>query len=135
MIENIPLLQARSKEILAFVNESKETAIKDYEIIEKKTLENNILKDNINQLNKNKIDFVQLKEQQPEIEEIEAKLKLLQDITNLLNYIENREKIETKIANSKKDISETNNKILNLECDKRKHRQREKNVRRKRRFN
>ncbi|SPZ98323.1 Exonuclease SbcC [Staphylococcus aureus] len=119
MIENIPLLQARSKEILAFVNESKETAIKDYEIIEKKTLENNILKDNINQLNKNKIDFVQLKEQQPEIEEIEAKLKLLQDITNLLNYIENREKIETKIANSKKDISETNNKILNLECDKR----------------
>ncbi|HCU8428355.1 TPA: SMC family ATPase, partial [Staphylococcus aureus] len=66
-----------------------------------------------------KIDFVQLKEQQPEIEEIEAKLKLLQDITNLLNYIENREKIETKIANSKKDISETNNKILNLVCDKR----------------
>ena len=60
-----------------------------------------------------------MKEQQPEIEEIEAKLKLLQDITNLLNYIENREKIETKIANSKKDISETNNKILNLECDKR----------------
>lgn len=102
MIENIPLLQARSKEILAFVNESKETAIKEYEIIEKKTLENNILKDNINQLNKNKIDFVQLKEQQPEIEEIEAKLKLLQDITNLLNYIENREKIETKIAKSKK---------------------------------
>lgn len=119
MIENIPLLQARSKEILAFVNESKETAIKEYEIIEKKTLENNILKDNINQLNINKIDFVQLKEQQPEIEEIEAKLKLLQDITNLLNYIENREKIETKIANSKKDISETNNKILNLVCDKR----------------
>ncbi|HHQ1544191.1 TPA: exonuclease subunit SbcC, partial [Staphylococcus aureus] len=77
------------------------------------------LKDNINQLNINKIDFVQLKEQQPEIEEIEAKLKLLQDITNLLNYIENREKIETKIANSKKDISETNNKILNLVCDKR----------------
>lgn len=119
MIENIPLLQARSKEILAFVNESKETAIKEYEIIEKKTLENNILKDNINQLNKNKIDFVQLKEQQPEIEGIEAKLKLLQDITNLLNYIENREKIESKIANSKKDISETNNKILNLDCDKR----------------
>ncbi|WP_251649885.1 hypothetical protein, partial [Staphylococcus aureus] len=75
-------------------------------------------KDNINQLNKNKIDFVQLKEQQPEIEGIEAKLKLLQDITNLLNYIENREKIETKIANSKKDISKTNNKILNLDCDK-----------------
>ncbi|HFN5488526.1 TPA: AAA family ATPase [Staphylococcus aureus] len=119
VIENIPLLQVRSKEILAFVNESKETAIKEYEIIEKKTLENNILKDNINQLNKNKIDFVQLKEQQPEIEEIEAKLKLLQDITNLLNYIENREKIETKIANCKKDISKTNNKILNLECDKR----------------
>lgn len=119
LIENIPLLQARSKEILAFVNESKETAIKEYEIIEKKTLENNILKDNINQLNKNKIDFVQLKEQQPEIDEIEAKLKLLQDITNLLNYIENREKIETKIANSKKDISKTNNKILNLDCDKR----------------
>ncbi|HCU7815999.1 TPA: hypothetical protein OVB53_002855, partial [Staphylococcus aureus] len=66
-----------------------------------------------------KIDFVQLKEQQPEIEGIEAKLKLLQDITNLLNYIENREKIETKIANSKKDISKTNNKILNLDCDKR----------------
>ncbi|WP_237772181.1 hypothetical protein, partial [Staphylococcus aureus] len=65
------------------------------------------------------IDFVQLKEQQPEIEGIEAKLKLLQDITNLLNYIENREKIETKIANSKKDISKTNNKILNLDCDKR----------------
>ncbi|WP_049310001.1 AAA family ATPase, partial [Staphylococcus aureus] len=42
-----------------------------------------------------------------------------QDITNLLNYIENREKIETKIANSKKDISKTNNKILNLDCDKR----------------
>lgn len=102
LIENIPLLQARSKEILASVNESKETAIKEFEIIEKKTLENNILKDNINQLNKNKIDFVQLKEQQPEIEGIEAKLKLLQDITNLLNYIENREKIETKIANSKK---------------------------------
>ncbi|NDP54887.1 hypothetical protein GZ129_13450 [Staphylococcus aureus] len=60
-----------------------------------------------------------MKEQQPEIEEIEAKLKLLQDITNLLNYIENREKIETKIAKSKKDISETNNKILNLDCDKR----------------
>lgn len=119
MIENIPLLQARSKEILASVNESKETAIKEFEIIEKKTLENNILKDNINQLNKNKIDFVQLKEQQPEIEGIEAKLKLLQDITNLLNYIENREKIETKIANSKKDISKTNNKILNLDCDKR----------------
>lgn len=96
-----------------------ETAIKEFEIIEKKTLENNILKDNINQLNKNKIDFVQLKEQQPEIEGIEAKLKLLQDITNLLNYIENREKIETKIANSKKDISKTNNKILNLDCDKR----------------
>ncbi|RIX68523.1 SMC family ATPase, partial [Staphylococcus aureus] len=119
LIENIPLLQARSKEILASVNESKETAIKEFEIIEKKTLENNILKDNINQLNKNKIDFVQLKEQQPEIEGIEAKLKLLQDITNLLNYIENREKIETKIANSKKDISKTNNKILNLDCDKR----------------
>lgn len=119
VIENIPLLQARSKEILAFVNESKETAIKEYEIIEKKTLENNILKDNINQLNKNKIDFVQLKEQQPEIEGIEAKLKLLQDITNLLNYIENREKIESKIANSKKDISKTNNKILSLDCDKR----------------
>ncbi|MFB1519168.1 hypothetical protein ABC925_18905, partial [Staphylococcus aureus] len=62
LIENIPLLQARSKEILASVNESKETAIKEFEIIEKKTLENNILKDNINQLNKNKIDFVQLKE-------------------------------------------------------------------------
>ncbi|HCW8437027.1 TPA: AAA family ATPase, partial [Staphylococcus aureus] len=31
LIENIPLLQARSKEILAFVNESKETAIKEYE--------------------------------------------------------------------------------------------------------
>ncbi len=105
--------------IREILNESKETAIKEYEIIEKKTLENNILKDNINQLNKNKIDFVQLKEQQPEIEEIEAKLKLLQDITNLLNYIENREKIETKIANSKKDISKTNNKILNLDCDKR----------------
>ncbi len=44
LIENIPLLQARSKEILAFCNESKETAIKEYEIIEKKTLENNILK-------------------------------------------------------------------------------------------
>ena len=118
MIENIPLLQARSKEILAFVNESKETAIKEYEIIEKKTLENNILKDNIKQLNKNKIDFVQLKEQQPEIEEIEAKLKLLQDITNLLNYIENREKLKLKLLIAK-DISETNNKILNLECDKR----------------
>lgn len=134
MIENIPLLQARSKEILASVNESKETAIKEFEIIEKKTLENNILKDNINQLNKNKIDFVQLKEQQPEIEGIEAKLKLLQDITNLLNYIENREKIETKIANSKKDISKTNNKILNLDCDKR-NIDKEKNVRRKWRFN
>lgn len=134
LIENIPLLQARSKEILASVNESKETAIKEFEIIEKKTLENNILKDNINQLNKNKIDFVQLKEQQPEIEGIEAKLKLLQDITNLLNYIENREKIETKIANSKKDISKTNNKILNLDCDKR-NIDKEKNVRRKRRFN
>lgn len=135
MIENIPLLQARSKEILASVNESKETAIKEFEIIEKKTLENNILKDNINQLNKNKIDFVQLKEQQPEIEGIEAKLKLLQDITNLLNYIENREKIETKIANSKKDISKTNNKILNLDCDKRNIDKEKKNVRRKRRFN
>ncbi|ETO51378.1 hypothetical protein Y001_10130 [Staphylococcus aureus MUF256] len=135
MIENIPLLQARSKEILASVNESKETAIKEFEIIEKKTLENNILKDNINQLNKNKIDFVQLKEQQPEIEGIEAKLKLLQDITNLLNYIENREKIETKIANSKKDISKTNNKILNLDCDKRNIDKEKKNVRRKWRFN
>ena len=101
MIENIPLLQARSKEILAFVNESKETAIKEYEIIEKKTLENNILKDNIKQLNKNKIDFVQLKEQQPEIEEIE-KLKLLQDITNLLNYIENREKLKLKLLIAKR---------------------------------
>ena len=90
------------KEILAFVNESKETAIKEYEIIEKKTLENNILKDNIKQLNKNKIDFVQLKEQQPEIEEIEAKLKLLQDITNLLNYIENREKLKLKLLIAKK---------------------------------
>ena len=118
MIENIPLLQARSKEILASVNESKETAIKEFEIIEKKTLENNILKDNINQLNKNKIDFVQLKEQQPEIEGIEAKLKLLQDITNLLNYIENREKLKLKLLIAK-DISKTNNKILNLDCDKR----------------
>ncbi len=70
----------------------KKLLLKNLKIIEKKTLENNILKDNINQLNKNKIDFVQLKEQQPEIEGIEAKLKLLQDITNLLNYIENREK-------------------------------------------
>lgn len=102
LIENIPLLQARSKEILASVNESKETAIKEFEIIEKKTLENNILKDNINQLNKNKIDFVQLKEQQPEIEGIEAKLKLLQDITNLLNYIENREKLKLKLLIAKK---------------------------------
>ncbi len=102
MIENIPLLQARSKEILASVNESKETAIKEFEIIEKKTLENNILKDNINQLNKNKIDFVQLKEQQPEIEGIEAKLKLLQDITNLLNYIENREKLKLKLLIAKR---------------------------------
>ncbi len=76
-----------------------------------------------------------MKEQQPEIEEIEAKLKLLQDITNLLNYIENREKIETKIAKSKKDISETNNKILNLECDKRNIDKEKKNVRRKWRFN
>ncbi len=124
------------QEILASVNESKETAIKEFEIIEKKTLENNILKDNINQLNKNKIDFVQLKEQQqPEIEGIEAKLKLLQDITNLLNYIENREKIETKIANSKKDISKTNNKILDLDCDKRNIDKEKKNVRRKWRFN
>ena len=80
----------------------KETAIKEFEIIEKKTLENNILKDNINQLNKNKIDFVQLKEQQPEIEGIEAKLKLLQDITNLLNYIENREKLKLKLLIAKK---------------------------------
>lgn len=102
LIENIPLLQARSKEILASVNESKETAIKEFEIIEKKTLENNILKDNINQLNKNKIDFVQLKEQQPEIEGIEAKLKLLQDITNLLNYIENREKVKLKLLIAKR---------------------------------
>ena len=79
----------------------KETAIKEFEIIEK-TLENNILKDNINQLNKNKIDFVQLKEQQPEIEGIEAKLKLLQDITNLLNYIENREKLKLKLLIAKR---------------------------------
>ncbi|MGT0202120.1 hypothetical protein ACVNPX_02905 [Staphylococcus aureus] len=56
------------KGYLASVNESKETATKEFEIIEKKTFLNNILKDNINQLNKNKIDFVQLKEQQPEIE-------------------------------------------------------------------
>ncbi len=122
LIENIPLLQARSKEILASVNESKETAIKEFEIIEKKTLENNILKNNtLILINSTKIKLIsfKLKEQQPEIEGIEAKLKLLQDITNLLNYIENREKIETKIANSKKDISKTNNKILNLDCDKR----------------
>ena len=43
---------------------------------------------------------------------------MLQDITNLLNYIENREKLKLKLLIAK-DISETNNKILNLECDKR----------------
>lgn len=35
-----------------------------------------------------------------------------------MNYIENREKIESKIVNSKKDIFKINNKILNFDCDK-----------------
>ena len=98
---NIPLLQARSKEIPASVNESKETAIKEFEIIEKKNIRNNILKDNINQLNKNKIDFCSIERTTTRNRGIEAKLKLLQDITNLLNYIENREKLKLKLLIAK----------------------------------
>lgn len=118
VLENIPLLETNFNQQLKNVYEEKEVATKTFENIEKKNQENKLLQENIRQLDSYKNSFVQLKENQPEIDRIEEKLKLLQEITSLLNFIDAKKHIEAKMIKVNDAIKETKNKISEVDINR-----------------
>ncbi|MBE5674083.1 SMC family ATPase, partial [Staphylococcus sp. SS35] len=118
LIESIPLLETHFNQQLKDVYEEKEVATKRFENIEKKRQENNVLQENIKQLDLYKNSFVQLKENQPEIDQIKEKLKLLHEITSLLNFIDAKKHIEAKMLKVNNAIKETKNKIAEVDINR-----------------